>query len=566
MAMFVRNPHKNNNGAETDRAPIAAVELGSDLDKQTIKAMIERKRQNDLIRRREFAQLRKLRTKDGTAAKGAAAAPSFFQSSFVPSDMMGRADTLKKIDEIEAQMSKQWWKGKAEEAKAHAAATAAAVPPLAAAKAVSTASAATARKFDLPNVAGHLQDGVGIHFVPTVKSNEFGETDAHSLLAQHAQHSKDDTDFLSTLKEFPPGHGGGQPDPRAALGEPMAVDAVLEEAAMRFANGDERGAESGLLAALRQPRVVEQSAKGWMAALLDLYRSTHNQVGFFGSITEFARYLGGIEPQWEAIGGMLQTAKAAHTGGAIWSAPQLLDAAAMEDLRNAMYSHPMPWHVDWGVLQTITQDAMPQLAGLFHSLCREPVKLNFSGAHVLVDCLRNIMVTGDKSVNPDWWLMRLNVLRVTQMMDDFEAVALDYCVTYEVSPPSWEKARCEYNNVEDRPSDTTPPPILSEAKGPSRDVIPALELRGILLGDAAEAVLADFAQDDAMLGLPITVSCHHLVRVDFSAAGSILNWAAQSQGEGSLVQFRDVHHLVAVFFHVIGIHEHARIVPRDLAS
>ncbi len=556
MAMFVRSPHKNT-GAETDRAPIAApVELGSDLDKQAIKAMIERKRQNDLIRRREFAHLRKLRSKDGGATKGVAAAPSCFQSSFVPSDLMGRADTLKKIDEIEAQMSKQWWKGKTEEARTQAATASLAKPPVA------------ARKFDLPNVAGHLQNTIGIkagiNFVPTVKSNEFGETDAHSSLHHPTTHpAKDDTDFLSTLKEFPPGHHV-TPAPHAALGEPMEVDAVLEEAAMRFANGDERGAESGLLAALRQPRTTEKSAKSWLAALLDIYRTTHNQVGFFGSITEFARYLGGTEPQWEAIGGMLPTLKPTRAGGAIWSAPTHLDAAAMEELRSAMYSNPMPWHLDWRALHHIADDAMPQLAGLFHSLCRESVTLSFSGAHVLIECLHTMMVTGDKSIHPDWWLMRLNVLRVTQMMDAFEAVALDYCVTYEVSPPSWEKARCEYSNVEDSPIDTTPPPILSDAKGPSRDVIPTIELRGILLGDAAELVLANYIPDEAMLGLPITVSCHHLVRVDFSSAGSILNWAAQRQGEGSLVQFRDVHYLVAIFFHVIGIHEHARIVPREL--
>jgi hypothetical protein len=37
--------------------------------------------------------------------------PSFFQSS-LPSKPDERAQTLKKIDEIEAQMSMQWWKTK----------------------------------------------------------------------------------------------------------------------------------------------------------------------------------------------------------------------------------------------------------------------------------------------------------------------------------------------------------------------------------------------------------------------------------------------------------------------
>src|SRR3990167_5683025 len=34
------------------------------------------------------------------------------------------------------------------------------------------------------------------------------------------------------------------------------------------------------------------------------------------------------------------------------------------------------------------------------------------------------------------------VLRVMNLVDEFELAALDFCVTYEVSPPGWEKPRC----------------------------------------------------------------------------------------------------------------------------
>jgi hypothetical protein len=53
-----------------------------------------------------------------------------------------------------------------------------------------------------------------------------------------------------------------------------------------------------------------------------------------------------------------------------------------------------------------------------------------------------------------------------------------------------------------------------------------------------------------------------LIRVDFSAAGSILNWAAQRESEGCRLQFVDVPRLVAAFFTVIGISEHAKVVVR----
>jgi len=87
-----------------------------------------------------------------------------------------------------------------------------------------------------------------------------------------------------------------------------------------------------------------------------------------------------------------------------------------------------------------------------------------------------------------------------------------------------------------------------------------VELRGEVLGDAADAL------DKLQAGLAgsnrLVISCARLIRVDFSAAGSILNWVALRESEGCHVQFHDVPRLVAAFFNVIGINEYARVVLR----
>src|SRR5690606_1768541 len=53
----------------------------------------------------------KIRSREASGESGQGLRPSFFQSS-LPSKPDDRAMTLKKIDEIEAQMSMQWWKTK----------------------------------------------------------------------------------------------------------------------------------------------------------------------------------------------------------------------------------------------------------------------------------------------------------------------------------------------------------------------------------------------------------------------------------------------------------------------
>ena len=51
-------------------------------------------------------------------------------------------------------------------------------------------------------------------------------------------------------------------------------------------------------------------------------------------------------------------------------------------------------------------------------------------------------------------------------------------------------------------------------------------------------------------------------RVDFGAAGDLLNWATAQQAEGQQISFLQVNRLVAAFFCVIGINEVARITLR----
>jgi ABC-type transporter Mla MlaB component len=190
-----------------------------------------------------------------------------------------------------------------------------------------------------------------------------------------------------------------------------------------------------------------------------------------------------------------------------------------------------------------------------------------------------MMPAGDRSVDSSWWAVRLNALRVMQLLDEFELAALDFCVTFEVSPPAWVSARCNFQVHKSTQSPAfanTEPAAFNAGHASSAGfsqaaTVPmpldetqsnALALNGEVLGDAT--ALLSGMRGSVHSGERIIVSCVHLVRVDFSAAGSILNWVAARQSEGCQVQFRDVQRLVAAFFNVIGITEHARVIPKAL--
>ena len=218
---------------------------------------------------------------------------------------------------------------------------------------------------------------------------------------------------------------------------------------------------------------------------------------------------------------------------------------------------------------------------VFTHWANNPVQLRFIGDTQLQQVLLDATPSDERATDPRWWQLRMEMLRVIHRPDDFELTALDFCVTYEVSPPAWEVARCDYKSLDDygdamgratiigEPVKETAYPSLMEMDADSTLDFPSssavhvssVELSGQIQGDAVgvmERLEASLAGADKM-----QISCAKLVRVDFSAAGMLLNWVSARQAENRLVEFSEVNRLVAAFFNVIGIVEHAKVTARN---
>ncbi|MDY0106184.1 MAG: hypothetical protein RBS27_05895, partial [Giesbergeria sp.] len=283
MVRFVRNPTVN----WTDLDSIQE-DKESQYSKQMLKEMIERKRRNDFVRRREFDQLRKLRQRDalsGQRTEDPAARPSFFQSSLTSPD--DRAGTIKKIDEIEAQMSMQWWKSKqtgdappppATEWESTALADGVARPDgVPGAATVSAQAFAPTAPQSIPAALSPQAAAEPLFADDSMRIEGFGNVSSRTLTA------------AATLSAgAPPPVPGAAPAPAPEL-EEFVHEPDLEEAAIRFANGDHAGAEAGLLDVLAQHGQddADQQFDIWMT-LFDLYRATGQQDRFDALAIDFA--------------------------------------------------------------------------------------------------------------------------------------------------------------------------------------------------------------------------------------------------------------------------------------
>ncbi len=585
VAKFVRNP--TTNWTDLDKQD---PEPDTGYSKQALKEMIERKRQNDFVRKREFDQLRKLRSRDPSAGNpDLAGRPSYFQSS-LPSNPDERAMTIKKIDEIEAQMSNQWWQGKNDGSKAPGAAApkfADAFPEVPAGKAEAKPAPPVTEDIGYAptKLAPMLHEAAPLDhadFMPTQTNSSFGKT----VLAAPPSMSVADRAPAPSVSE---NLGFGNAPPFAVELVDGATDPELEEAAIRFANGDNAGAESGLLNALQGLDVRRDLAQTWTSALFDLYRATGQQARFDSVAIDYAEHFGRSAPAWFSMPDLLGIKSVTSTARTvpsqlmddpIWSSPASFGRSSVDELLLAVANAASPWFLDWSALVTLEPDGVDALAHLFGEWCATSVQLRFRGMESLERVLRACTPSGNRALGQAAWRLRMDALRVMQLQDDFELVALEYCVTFEVSPPSWQDARCSFyresaNSGELQAQDSE----LSQAAemSPGRGIndnqgltvpmgfesIPAavVELSGEVLGEATEALSR--LEEARAGGSRLVVSCANLIRVDFSAAGSILNWVAMRQAEGCHLQFRDVHRLVAAFFNVIGINEHARVVLRS---
>src|SRR3989344_1931471 len=531
----------------------------SQYSKQMLKEMIERKRRNDFVRRREFDQLRKLRQREvlqGQRVEDAAGRPSFFQSSMASPDE--RAVTLKKIDEIEAQMSQQWWKSKQ---GAEAPTQPGAMPVAADAAASSDSAHARAYAPTAPgSLPAPLENKAGVQPLfadDSMAIGRFSGTDAQMLAGAGPGEASFSLAAATAVTPAP-----------ASEPEEFVHEPDLEEAAIRFANGDHACAESGLLDVLAQHQqdAPDDQLEIWMT-LFDLYRATGQHDRFDTLAIDSAAQYSRSAP---AAAG----AAAAAPAGAVrrdfsWNAPPTLAVSSVAALQASLARAASPWTLSWARLGAIDDAAVPLLADQFTQWAERDVQLVFSGVEKLNALLDAKTQSGDRATSPEWWRLRMAALRLMGKPDEFELVALDYCVTYEVSPPSWASPRCGYSDNEGVSSGSAPLAAdsdfmasdLGELSAPAPlEAGPVAQLSGYIDGDATP--LLEPFQAFLRPGVPLTIACDKLIRVDFAAAGSVLNWAAEQQGHGHVIQFQNLQRLVAIFFNVIGINEHAWVVPR----
>jgi len=554
VVKFVANP-------ATDWASIGATatdDTGTEIAKSELKAMIERKRRNDFVRKREFDMLRRVRreglTSEQLASLGGSSRLDDSETRQNDSSIKPDSGVKAKIDEIEQQMvGENFISPVRRPPEFYNATTQAATMPHA-----SSAAAA-------------------LHATPDDALRSERLRAAASLAPSAATMGPG----MSPLSPSGAANGGGAfADPFAVEVSEVAHDPELDEAVIAFANADFDLCEQALSRLTGIGGERSQHAETWLVRF-DLYRAIGQQNKFESLALDYAQQFGWSAPQWyslpklvaEAASGEDRPARSSIDGQVGWVCPAVLDADGVAQLSSQTLQMPLPWVFDWSALEHIDAEACARLSELFRHWIPQELDMRWLGGDGLFALLQEAAPTGMRDVDPAFWQLRLDALRMANRPDQFDEAAIDYCVTYEVSPPSWERAKCQVRVSGSNPGNTTYPAsqvtevstsFLESQITENQDQVLTgnVDLAGQLVGDIASTL----AKMDLELGGAsiVRVSCARLIRVDFMAAGSLLNWVLAQRNQGHSVSFTDSHRLVALFFGAMGINEHAKITVRQV--
>jgi anti-anti-sigma regulatory factor len=319
---------------------------------------------------------------------------------------------------------------------------------------------------------------------------------------------------------------------------------VVEESAILYANGQAELAEQMLQASLAAQAGAEPGQRDrtvwWL--LFDLYQLAGRQERFDDLSIDYASVFETSPPAWRAPAPAAAWAGVAP--GAVLAGPLDQRLAPQLERLAALAKGGGPLRLELGGLEGATAAGCALLLPALRALQAGGRELVVTGAAELAGRLRALTQVGRRDDGAAPWLLLLELLQLLGREKDFEECAMDYCVTFEVSPPSYAAA----------PKVATAAPQPSAAAA-ERFVLPAL----VGGADAAALLAAVRAYADNRGGL--VFDCSRLARIEFGAAHQLVAALQALAAAGKKLELRDLNHPVAALLRLLGCADIAKIYP-----
>jgi ABC-type transporter Mla MlaB component len=315
-----------------------------------------------------------------------------------------------------------------------------------------------------------------------------------------------------------------------------APQSSVDEAAILYASGQTEMVENLLKATLESG-----DRRAWHM-LFDLYGIQNHEKEFEQLALDYAMRFETSPPVWQKMVGN-GTSKPQQAQTASLELPGLLDKNAVATLREgiAAIDKKAAVRIDFSHIAMVDESGADECIKVLSAARKAKRKLQVSGVDRLTALLQDLnRATHSRAVH---WLLLLELYQTLGQQDNFEDLAVDYAVRFEVSPPSWVEVQAA------EVVQATPAEPQDDALRLSGEITPTNDTALQQFGSYAAThndVLVDLSQ---------------VTRVDYGSVSQFISVLMQCLGSGKAITLRGHNALIHELFRVMGIDQLAQLIP-----
>ncbi|MHB8494696.1 MAG: hypothetical protein ACYDDG_09020 [Casimicrobiaceae bacterium] len=322
---------------------------------------------------------------------------------------------------------------------------------------------------------------------------------------------------------------------------------VLENAALLFASGQEPAARTVLEQGVQTDPEARQSPLTWLA-LFDLLQRANDRAAFDQLAMNYLLQFESSAPSWDERVAPQHDSKG-HGGGYIAVTGKLSAGSGtqLDSLRRALEKCVPRARIDLASVAGFDDAGAHLLAQALARARRQRMELAIQRPEKLVAALEAAVAQG-RAGGEGAWLLSLELKQWHHDHAGFDDRAVEFAVTFEQSPPSWEppprapRVGADGELPRASPAARASPPVTDSE---------TLVWGGELVGPASPQ-LAQLDPFAAMRDV-VTIEMSAVARVDFVCAGALLNSILRIEAQHKAVQIVGATPIVRALLLLIGI-------------
>lgn len=367
---------------------------------------------------------------------------------------------------------------------------------------------------------------------------------------------------------------------------PFIYPAPLIEAASAFAAGDLPVTKKTIIDLIKQKSSVDTLIPCW-ECWFEFLLSTGDKLNFENASVTFATKFGRSGPTWvsqwsldeSTVSSIAMPPPESEKEPVIWLCQAKLEpqdvlsfARSLANKNHQVTPRQRPTLVlNWSELKEISPAAVDALSFVIHQIADQSLSVKSINHQLLLKIIQGQLQTpANSELSRAWWLLRLALLRLMNQSENYAQACLDFCIAFDETAPVWKNPECKFS-IFDLPYLSEDGNVVSIASSNFESTqITKLDeldnsgnyaysnmpnqsigvLKGSLIGDISPLIRSWNNSSSAQL---IILDCENLVRIDPTAAAILLGWIRKQNREDVIIQMNQVHRLVAIYLFSIGL-------------